>query len=256
MLSFYLVYLGSRFNPYPFFSFYAGLIGFVLWGVAFQTIKTYPNLNQLARNVLRHETMKERTANVEDINITAVRVDDKEIALAKELPLTYQSLKGIAYLNAIFFYRMGKQLRKHIRRRLAIIALITVILWFIWHWDGQVDKVNHSYYVPVLYACLISGYLFYVGEPFIKFTFYHLDRPLLKYKEYRERQLILESLKKRFWSLIKYNLPIFLVLTFFSCSLYYNLFEWVWYEVLILVLVQLVSLAFFTLYFLYLYYLL
>ena len=134
--------------------------------------------------------------------------------------------------------------------------LIVSELIGLYYFRHQLEQVKHQEFVRILYMSLVSGYLIYVGESYIKFCFYHLDRPLLKFNDYRQREVILATLKTRFWSIIKHNIPIFMAVNLFVLILYVALFPLVWSEIALIVMVQFLSMSFFSLYFLYLYFLL
>ncbi|BBE40792.1 hypothetical protein MP619_08530 [Streptococcus dysgalactiae] len=141
--------------------------------------------------------------------------------------------------------------------RLLIVGLAIVAeLIGLYYFRHQLGQVKHQEFVRILYVSLVSGYLIYVEESYIKFCFYHLDRPLLKFNDYRQREVILATLKTRFWSIIKHNIPIFLAANLFVLILYVALFPLVWSEIVLIVMVQFLSMSFFSLYFLYLYFLL
>lgn len=252
-----LLVLGNRFAPQIFFSIPAGCLGFVLWGYGFYRLISDAELDTLTRSVVTHETMKERVAVMENVHTVEVAVKEKDIDLSPQKKHRLQGLTGIAYLNAIFLQRMGKRLRKGVTIRLLIVGLAIVAeLIGLYYFRHQLGQVKHQEFVRILYVSLVSGYLIYVGESYIKFCFYHLDRPLLKFNDYRQREVILATLKTRFWSIIKHNIPIFVAANLFVLILYVALFPLVWTEMVLIVMVQFLSMSFFSLYFLYLYFLL
>lgn len=102
----------------------------------------------------------------------------------------------------------------------------------------------------------VPGYLIYIGESYSKFCFYHLDRPLLRYNFYRERENILATLKIRFLYSIKLNFPIFAALNICFGTYYFNFFTPKIDQIIILVITQAISMILFSFYFLYLYFLL
>lgn len=252
-----LLVLGNRFAPQVFFSIPAGCFGILLWGYGYYRLTTDSELNTLTRSVVTHETMKERVAVVENLQTAQVLVDEKEIDLSSQKKGHLQELTGIAFLNALFLQRMGKRLRKGVTIRLLLVGLLIVSeLIGLYYFRHQLEQVKHQEFVRILYMSLVSGYLIYVGESYIKFCFYHLDRPLLKFNDYRQREVILATLKTRFWSIIKHNIPIFMAVNLFVLILYVALFPLVWSEIALIVMVQFLSMSFFSLYFLYLYFLL
>ncbi|WMB28484.1 hypothetical protein N1495_07045 [Streptococcus didelphis] len=253
-----VILLGNSFAPWPVFSLYAGISGLIMWAYSFYRLDTYVDLNQLALSVVTHETMKERVASIENLDSLAVKVRNEDIVVSQKKKLKkIDSLSGIAYLNALFLQRLGKHLRKGVIYRLLFLALVIGLEVILLHRYGKdVGPLKQRDFIRILYMSLVSGYLLYVGESYIKFCFYHLDRPLLKFNDYRRRDVIIASLKTRFWSLIRHNLPIFGMVNLGLVILYVSLFPVVFSELLLIVLVQFLSMAFFSLYFLYLYFLL
>lgn len=73
---------------------------------------------------------------------------------------------------------MGKRLRKGVTIRLLIVGLAIVAeLIGLYYFRHQLGQVKHQEFVRILYVSLVSGYLIYVGESYIKFCFYHLTGP-------------------------------------------------------------------------------
>ncbi len=258
VLSVFILFLGRYFSPYPFYSWYAGIIGFGLWSVSFLRLKVYPNINSLTRRVLTHESMKEYIALIDSATTLAVKVEDEDYDVNDFSSQGLEQLSGIPYLNAIFMKRMGKEFRKNIRNRLLFIGFIWLMeLLVIYFFNDQFRISAHSNAFPkLIFVAIITGYLTYIGESYVKFCFYHLDRPLLKFNDYRTKEVILQLLKIRFVTALKQNIPIFLALNLVYITYYLAFFDSQFWEILVIILSQLISMTFFSLYFLYLYFLL
>lgn len=256
-LSLIVIVLGVQLSPKLFFSTYAGLAGAIMWGYGYYRLATYPTLNQLTRQLISQDSMEEAIAAVDNIEESAVMIDQEDIDVQRKTPISVENLAGISYLHALFMQRMGKELQKGIKRRLLIVAVVfgveVIALAF---FRNQTISLFPKNLAGLLYISFILGYAIYAGEGYIKFCFYHLDRLLLKYNDYRRRDIILATLKTRFWSLIKHNIPIFTINSAIVLYYYLMVFPLNWLEIILIIVVQFLSMALFSLYFLYLYFLL
>ncbi|MBM7642325.1 hypothetical protein [Streptococcus loxodontisalivarius] len=242
-----------------FYSWQAGLLGIILWLVSFYLLSQNKELDQLTRALVTHESMREHENLLENATLKAVEVKEEEIDFSTKS--SQQELRGIPYLNNLFMQRMGKRLRKGIAIRFIIFLLVWILLIISTYlinmgflnnlnWKSVVD-FNGFFFISV-----ILGYFFYLGETYMKFCFYHLDRPLLKFSYYRKSEVVKESLKTRFRTSLILNTPLFLMSNLLYLTAYLVFFNWKIEQVLLLILGQLISMIFFSLYFLYLYFLL
>lgn len=252
-----LVFLGEDFSPQIFMGLPAGLIGLVMWLSSYRYLKNQPNVSQLMRSILTHATLKESATAVDNIEATAMEIKEKDVELGSHQKIS-EDLTGVAYLNVIFMARLGKHLRKEIKWRLLIIGGLGAIFLIVFTFFESNKEVitDDKVFWQSLFVTVVAGYLLYVGESYTKFCFYHLDRPLLKYQYYRRRDVILATFKERFKSYLKHNFPIFLLLNAIYCLLYLVLFDWSIAGLFMIVIGQAMSVTFFSLYFLYFYFLL
>ncbi|HGD1896529.1 TPA: hypothetical protein ACINWA_000971 [Streptococcus agalactiae] len=255
-LSLFFLLLGKQFSPYPFFSWYTGIAGLIIWLVSYYRLKTYSKLNHLTYLTLTHETMKEKIAKIDNIELLGIEMKDRDINVSELSPLLFENLSGISYLNAIFLKRMSRYLQRKILVRLAVLSVLFGIeLLFLLFFKEKINiPMNEHSFSKFLFLSAVPGYLIYIGESYSKFCFYHLDRPLLRYNFYRERENILATLKIRFLYSIKLNFPIFVALNICFGTYYFNFFTPKIDQIIILVITQAISMILFSFYFLYLYF--
>ena len=252
-----LVFLGEAFSPQLVMSLPAGFAGLVIWLLAYRYLQKQSKLDVLVRSLLTHGALKEAATALDNIETVAVEVKEKDFDIDDQTVIS-GNLEGVAYLNAIFTKRLGRHLNKEIRWRLLIITGIgAVILGIRYFSDNRQPLISDDkIFWQSLFVTVMVGYLLYVGETYMKFCFYHLDRPLLKYHYYRRRDVILATLKERFKRSLQHNAPIFLLLNLIYSLLYVSFFDWKIAGLFMIVLGQVLSVTFFSLYFLYFYFLL
>ncbi|WP_161980175.1 hypothetical protein [Streptococcus sp. S784/96/1] len=252
-----LVFLGEQFSPQIFMGLPAGLIGLVMWLFSYHYLKNHPQINQLTRSLLTHAALKESATAVENIEAAAMEIKDKDFEINHQKVIR-DDLTGVAFLNAIFMQRLGKHLKREIKWRLIIIGgigALILIVKTIFESNKQVIT-DDTFFWQSLFVTVVIGYLLYVGESYVKFCFYHLDRPLLKYHYYRRKDVILATFLERFKSYLRHNFPIFLLLSVIYCLIYMAFFDWNIAGLLMIIVGQILSVTFFSLYFLYFYFLL
>src|SRR5574344_723357 len=175
----------------------------------------------------------------------------------------FSSYKGVEYINKIFFYRHKSILKKKVR-----IGNIIKILIFTGVSIGSIyirlkadlsiaEDVEHieeiKSYLP--YIIFAASYFMYSGEFFVKYCFYNMDKDLMRHAYYRTSENVLKSIKIRIVELIKYYLlpysfmlgMILIVCTSLSFGFVYTTS---------LLFISFIGLLFFSLHYLYIYYLL
>lgn len=235
-----------------------------VWFIAFVLVlsilgiygwKTGDAINRIAYQSLSFETLETHLKVVETINAQGVTLDEtdyKELRHKEEL----DSLTGIAYLNALFFERTRHHIKKHIQRRviLALIGVIALLVLYFFIGEAIPDSVNFLYIVSFI-TFAASNYLYY-GEEFSKFCFYNLDRKLMKYRFYREPDIVMESIKFRFVKALKLNTPVMLIFLSGTVILFILSENIAFWALLLTLGFQVLLMVFFSLNYLILYYLL
>ncbi|MCD0064994.1 hypothetical protein HK297_02650, partial [Streptococcus agalactiae] len=169
-LSLFFLLLGKQFSPYPFFSWYTGIAGLIIWLVSYYRLKTYSKLNHLTYLTLTHETMKEKIAKIDNIELLGIEMKDRDINVSELSPLLFENLSGISYLNAIFLKRMSRYLQRKILVRLAILSVLFGIeLLFLLFFKEKINiPMNEHSFSKFLFLSAVPGYLIYIGESYSK----------------------------------------------------------------------------------------
>ena len=264
-ISFFLtpMYIGGVFElPLPnLFQWSLMLIGLVLIGSMFLILKNTDKYHKIVRTALTSERIQMTQTTIQDAQALGVQL--KEDDLTEENVVQVESdTTGITYINVLFFARLGHLLKKRIRRSLIVVSiLIVVIIGIVIGVDYfEVEKltsaqVESAYAGPWHLIIIYISSLAYIGEHFTKFCFYNMDRMLMKNNYYRKPEYLLEAIWIRFKIAIRYNFPIFLLISA-GTSLTYFIAGGRSIPILLLALLStFVMMVFFSVHFLFLYYL-
>ncbi|KAA9299119.1 MULTISPECIES: hypothetical protein [Aerococcus] len=236
--------------------------GVVMAGIGAHWLAKSDKYQALARSSINHNSIRNINQAVTNAQSANVKVEAEDIKVSATSD-HYDHLKGITYINAIFFDRLGHRLNK--QRRiiflivLGLFALISggiFVYQFFFHGDLEIsqadlEKAYQTYLVVmVIYACLFLN----IGESFTRFCFFNMDRYLMHNNYYRNPDLLAEAMVIRFKRCFRYNLPTLLVLMLGSSLVYFQLGGQRLLPLGILLLSQVVVMVFFTVHYLYLYY--
>lgn len=212
-------------------------------------------LNPIAYQVLSFETLKTHMNAVDTINTTGLTLEETDYKGIRNKE-ALESKVGIDYLNAHFFERTRHHLKKHIRRRFLFTFFGVLSLLILYVVVGESIPDSQTFLYVISFISFIASQYFYYGEEFSKFCFYNLDRKLMKYRFYRNPDIVMESIKIRFIKALKLNTPVLLVLMS-ATILLFVLTETIALWALLLTLgFQVLLMVFFSLNYLILYYLL
>lgn len=235
-----------------FFSPWALVLGLVLWLLAGLSLWCNPHLDRLARQTLAVENISSPSSPQLALELAQVEVAEEDL-LTSDLTEEVKE-QGLAYLNTLFVRRFSGIIGKRIRMTIVFLILVTLLLNGLRYFLSDFAPISSQYFGKFLAVSLYLGFLFYLGEYLMKLSFYHMDRPLLHYRFYRQKKAILSLLRTRFiWSL-KLNFPIFLTLLVCFLATYITSFTWQWQEFSLLLACLLIGLCFFSLHYLYLYF--
>lgn len=177
-----------------------GLDSIVYRSLSFETLKTHQN---------RMDNLQTSTVTLEETDFKAVRHEEQ-----------LSEKTGIDYLNALFFERTRHYIFAHIKRRLTFTLIgCAVLIGFTTITGFTFTESQQFFYVVGLVSFIASNY-FYYSEEFSKFCFYNLDRKLMKYRFYREPDIVMRSIKIRFYKAIKLNLPVLMIIMLFTTLLF------------------------------------
>lgn len=186
----------------------------------------------------------------------------------------YENYSGISYVNMIFFDRLGKAFRKTLRGRfiVSIVLLVaSVVLVGIVRFEffdlnvGMIQDftiegnpgsgIDAIFGMVGLIIVILVSINLYSGVTFTYFSFFHMDRYLMKLNFYREPKNLLESIRIRFVKLLEFNLPMFINFLAALVIVYFGLGGGDLSTIGFVALFSLICMLFFSMHYLYMYYL-
>ena len=264
-ISFFLtpIYIGGVFElPVPnLFQWPLMLIGLALIGVTVPFLKNTNKYREIVQTALTSERIERVQTVVRDAQAIGVQLKEDDLTEENVVPVE-SAATGITYINEIFFARLGHLLKKRIRRTLIVLAVIFLVLIGVIlgaNYFGVIElplaeaeiMLAGPWHVIIIYVSSFA----YVGEHFTKFCFYNMDRMMMKNNYYRKPEYLLEAIWIRFKIAIRYNTPIFLLLSVGLTVLYFVAGGRSIPILLLALLSTLVMMVFFSVHFLFLYYL-
>ncbi|MGF0040661.1 hypothetical protein ACQRBF_07760 [Peptoniphilaceae bacterium SGI.131] len=241
------VNLNFLFNPI------LGLAAIFIYCLLFYFLLKVKNIDYISYSFLNLSELK----SIVDTNLALQQVEMKD----KDLDLNvsnkdYSKYEGIEYINKIFFDRTGRSFKKKIYKKLAITGVIYIgilIFFYIIRLVDMPSDIRVQNVMPVI--GFFSGYLLYFGDNFIRYCFYNMDLKLMKYDFYRENKNLKASIKIRTKILVKYNLPQLISTVIFLSVIMYML-RMPYVNVLYTLFATVLGMLFFSLHYLFAYYLL
>ena len=264
-ISFFLtpIYIGGVFElPVPnLFQWPLMLIGLALIGVTVPFLKNTNKYREIVQTALTSERIERVQTVVRDAQAIGVQLKEDDLTEENVVPVE-SAATGITYINEIFFARLGHLLKKRIRRTLIVLAVIFLVLIGVIlgaNYFGVIElplteaeiMLAGPWHVIIIYVSSFA----YVGEHFTTFCFYNMDRMMMKNNYYRKPEYLLEAIWIRFKIAIRYNTPIFLLLSVGLTVLYFVAGGRSIPILLLALLSTLVMMVFFSVHFLFLYYL-
>ena len=253
-----LICMGKIINIQVLFNPLMLVLALVIFGLLIFRFMATDNIRYISNNFLVIKDLK--SIEEAEIDTMGLKTEDGQIKVDGK---DFSSYKGIEYINKIFFHRHKSILKKKVR-----IGNIIKILIFTGVSIGSIyirlkadlsiaEDVEHieeiKSYLP--YIIFAASYFMYSGEFFVKYCFYNMDKDLMKHAYYRTSENVLKSVKIRVVELVKYYLlpysfmlgMILIVCTSLSFGFVYTTS---------LLLISFIGLLFFSLHYLYIYYLL
>lgn len=173
-------------------------------------------INSLIEKTLRYDNFN---VQIEDLQTEAYRVKEEDLDFEKEEVST--DYKGIDYINRIFFKRLKRPFSKSSRNRTIVVALSGIALILIIYFTGVYREAEFIDYLgntmPLI--SFLLGLFVYMGDRFTRLCFFNMDRWLMKYNFYRKPSILRQSILIRFKYMIKFNLPILIVLILISSGM-------------------------------------
>ena len=238
----------------------AGLVGLGLCFLSYRMTYRGDLLYRVSQRALNAKMAKN------DVEIDAAKImmelDDKDLDLSRDKK--FDQFHGVAYINEIFYHRLSRRFFKMVRVRFIILGLAVLVLlglsFFFKTEILQAMKKDHldlnDGLLKILPAVIIyMSSLIYVSESLTKLSFYHLDRTLMGDPLYRSPRLVVYSLKVRLKKVLKMNLPLIGLVYLFTLGLRL-VFPQIQVKTLVVLLAwETLLMLFFSLYYLYMYYL-
>lgn len=227
-------------------------------------LSTYPDYSSLLNQLMNDSQMKKASQTAAELKRSQVSLKEGGIRLKDQPASRYEDLEGVAYINVIFFDRLGHLLtatrRKYVLGLtigLAIFLSMVFVLIFVFG-DGTAlpaQEVESFFSGPIFAVLIYFGLILSIGEKYVNFCFYNMDRYLMKHHFYRQPDVLLASIGFRFRKAMQLNLPILLVSILGLSVLYVMVGGRSFVPLLLTWLATLVVISFFNLHALYMYYL-
>ncbi|WP_297376433.1 hypothetical protein [uncultured Helcococcus sp.] len=234
------------------------VLAIVIFGILVFRFMATDNIRYISNNFLVIKDLK----SIEEAEIDAMglQAEDGQIKVDGK---DFSSYKGIEYINKIFFYRHKSILKKKVRIgniiKIAIFIGISIGAVYIRQnanlsiaEDAKNIEEIKSYLPYVIFA---ASYFMYTGEFFVKYCFYNMDKDLMRHAYYRTSENVLKSIKIRIVELIKYYLLPYLFMLGMILIVCASLSFGYAYTISLL-LISFAGLLFFSMHYLYIYYLL
>lgn len=202
---------------------------------------------------------------VTEANQSTVKVKDSDYSIADVRDLNdskrLQSKKGYAYLNALFFNRHRSLVRRPVNIRLAVAAGIGILGLIVTQWFEPASMYVVEHFGTILSFSVLSMFYLTVGDNLCRAFFYHCDVKLLRYRFFREGSF--GHFRIRLIHIVSRNLVIAATLGLVLAVVYwaatwtaYGVIDWLSLD-LLMVWLGILSLAvFFSVYHLFMYYIL
>lgn len=227
-----------------------GILGILIFVISTYLALRRDNIEEVSYRFLNYKELSE--VNVKEINKKNYSLSEKKMSKDEK---DFSKYSGIEYINKIFFYRTLGVLKKKliiqgIIKCVVLIGLAVGVYFASASNDEKIIKDAPKLLPLVIFA---AGYLLFNADFFIKYCFANMDYSLLKYSFYRRKDFLMKSVKIRMIQLLKLQSVVFLVLIAFITSVAISL-KFSAYNLIMCYIYAIVSLLFFTLHYLFAYY--
>ncbi len=227
-----------------------GILGILIFVISTYLALRRDNIEEVSYRFLNYKELSE--VNVKEINKKNYSLSEKKMSKDEK---DFSKYSGIEYINKIFFYRTLGVLKKKliiqgIIKCVVLIGLAVGVYFASASNDEKIIKDAPKLLPLVIFA---AGYLLFNADFFIKYCFANMDYSLLKYSFYRRKDFLMKSVKIRMIQLLKLQSVVFLVLIASITSVAISL-KFSAYNLIMCYIYAIVSLLFFTLHYLFAYY--
>lgn len=194
-------------------------IGLAIFGLSIVFLLRNKSIELVSYNTLNLAELK--SVDVKNINEKAYKMDEKKLEKGQA---DFSKYSGIEYINKIFFYRTSHILKMKKIRMIAIrlIVFIAVIVASFVTKDqlSAEDSKFMTNYLHIVLFC--ASYFIFSGDFFIRYCFMNMDLSMMKNNFYRDKEILLKSIKIRAIELLKYFIIPFLAYLVMTILLSYN----------------------------------
>jgi len=188
------------------FNIYVVIIVLGLGAVAFIYLWKYTRYITIAKVLLTKDKLFNVKAIRKEATFSTVKLDEKKMSKEELNTKKYDEKKGYEYLNSIFFLRFRRIMVKPIKERVAFIGIIFLIgMYLVFFMPSKktilVTEIKKS--IPIL---IFIMYSMSTGERVCKAMFYNCDVGLLRYRYYRQGNVILSNFTSRLKRVVILNL--------------------------------------------------
>lgn len=137
-----------------------------------------------------------------------IEIKEKDARITEGEKQKFQSLHGYAYINALFFARHKRQLKKPVYYRLMVTAAIFAASVVLYITDpGTAIKLSQKL-TTILPSFVFVMYFMTVADKASRAMFYNCDKDLLHYAFYRQPKTILRNFQIRLFRISLYDIVI------------------------------------------------
>ena len=179
---------------------------FVLSLISFLYLFNYKNYSLLSKNsISKNDLNTLNTVSSESIFMD-VKLNEKNLSKLDLKNDKHKEKHGLHYLNAKFIERHKKIIINPIKRRVIIIAILSIVASIFAITTPESHKPLSSTILRSTGFLVFILYCSSIGEKITKAFFFNCDNSLLRYNFYRESNIILSNFKSRLKITIILNL--------------------------------------------------
>lgn len=139
--------------------------------------------------------------------IKDVEIKETDLDLSKTSNKNYESLKGYAYLNALFFSRHRRQLVRPLYFRLALIGIAFLASLLFYRLNPKLAvSLSQNLSASLLPSFVFLMYCITVADKACRAMFYNCDKDMLHYAYYRTPRTILKTFQVRLFRVSLLNI--------------------------------------------------
>lgn len=179
---------------------------FVLSIISFLYLFSYKNYSLLSKNIISKNDLNTLNTVSSEAMFMDVKLNEKNLSKLDLKNDKHKEKHGLHYLNAKFIERHKKIIINPIKRRVIIIAILSIIASIFAITTPESNKHLSSAILRSTGFLVFILYCSSIGEKITKAFFFNCDNSLLRYNFYRESNIILSNFKSRLKITIILNL--------------------------------------------------